>query len=164
MDVVIITSLAQRSFVGQQVNVCLCQTPLSLRWKQLARVEGRNFKISRVPKALNSLYIMMTEQHYEFHKTYEIVWNLPELSCITFPPSLSEGVNELLCCSSTHVPSCLRLPNLQCHLSDTLIIGNITFSLLKPLQSVFCLTLCLLSGLNVWLTAQVHPGVGLPFT
>ena len=31
MDVVIITSLALRSFVGQHVNVCLCQTTLSLR-------------------------------------------------------------------------------------------------------------------------------------
>ena len=160
MDVVIITSLALRSFVGQHVNVCLCQTTLSLRWKQSACVSeaGR-----LVPKALDSLHILMAEQRYASHKTSVIVWNVPEVSCITFP-HLSERVNELLCCSSSHVPSCLRLPNLQRHLSDTLIIGNITFSLLKPLHSVFCLTHCLLSGLNVWLTPQVHPGVGLPFT
>lgn len=87
---------------------------------------------------------MMPEQHYEVHKTSKIVWNSPKVSCITFPQRI---VGKRASLMYHHVSNPLKsLRRRVSALSDTLIIVNISFNLLKPLESVFCVKLC---GLRV---------------
>lgn len=136
MDMAIITSRNTEVFCRAKYlrvhNICMSKTLWAWEIKTVSTcLRGRNLEIN--PQARNSLYIMMTEHHYEIHKTSKIVSKLqhfPSLNCVeNRAPS---------CHSCTRVPSCLKpSQSLQRHmsaLSDTLIIGNINFNLLTPLR------------------------------
>lgn len=103
----------------------------------------------------------MTECNYYSHKTIRIVWNWPKASRVTFP-YLTVSNRAPRCHSCTHVPSCLTLKPSQSlrrrmsALSDTLIIGNIDYNLLKLLKSLFWMH-SVYSAVWTWVTDILDP-------